>query len=69
MNSLRNFANLGSLFVFVGFLMLSYGGSAVFLGSYFEKKSGDVLASCTSDGAYGQTCVSNERFEVEKKVK
>lgn len=71
MKSLRQPANFGSLLVFVGFLTLSYSASALVTDSSlsFKYQEGDVLATCTSDGAYGQTCVSNESFEIEKKVR
>jgi uncharacterized repeat protein (TIGR01451 family) len=71
MKALKYPANFGSILVFIGFLSLSYSASAFVSdsGLSFKSSKGEVLATCTSDGAYGQTCISNESFEIEKKVR
>ncbi|MBI2414362.1 hypothetical protein HYV31_00750 [candidate division WWE3 bacterium] len=66
MKSFLKPANLGDTFLFFGFLTLFYT-SFIFTSAKVSK--GDVLATCTSDGAYGQTCTNEENFTVEKKVR
>lgn len=66
MKALLKPTNLGNTFLFLGFMSLFYS-SFVFVSP--KVMQGEVLATCTSDGAYGQTCTTDESFTIEKKVR
>jgi hypothetical protein len=63
--SLAHPHSMGNILAFGGFLFVAYSSF-----SYFNyKPSGDVLATCTSEGAYGETCVEDESYDIEKWVR
>jgi uncharacterized repeat protein (TIGR01451 family) len=66
MKSLLQPANLGNVLLFLGFLSISYSGFAFVSPKPVE---GDVLASCTTYGAYGEECTTTKSFNIEKSVR
>lgn len=59
-------ANLGNIFLFLGFVSVSYSTIDFAIP---ETYVGEVLATCTSNGAYGQNCTPDESFSLDKKVR
>lgn len=71
MKSLRHPASLGNIFVFFGFALIAYSSFVFAQPSNLltSDKYGSVLADCDSDGPYGEPCIENESYLIEKKVK
>jgi len=65
--SLTHPHNMGNILAFGGFALIAYS-SFSFL-NFKAPVDGDVLATCDSEGAYGETCISEESYDVEKKVR
>ena len=70
MKSLRHPASLGDILTFFGFVFVAYSAfSFLNFRPAAVGEQGDVLATCVSDGAYGETCTEDESYLVEKKVR
>lgn len=71
MKSIKHPASLGNIFLFLSFVLFSYSSFLLVepSNSFLFNNAGSVLADCDTDGPYGEPCIENESYEIEKKVK
>lgn len=67
--SLTHPHSIGNILAFSGFLLVACSSFSFLNFSSATGDWGDVLATCDSDGAYGETCTTTESYDIEKKVR
>ncbi len=70
MKTFRHPYSIGNMMIFSGFALIAYSSFIfTYQGESPVDQPGAVLATCVSDGAYGETCTTEESYRIEKWVR